>query len=127
MGHEEDCLDQNCGLCNGTVFTTQEGRQTSYFPSIDHGLLSPSGRISKRARAAALQREATRLFAGVILQPPIPQPTQQEQYRQQAKRLRDLSDRGMKRRAYAKEANRLETLAAELDRVSTQPQEARSR
>ena len=31
-------------------------------PSIDHSLLSPSGRVSKRARKAALKREQARLF-----------------------------------------------------------------
>lgn len=30
--------------------------------SIDHSLLSPNGRMSKRARAAAIKREAGRLF-----------------------------------------------------------------
>jgi hypothetical protein len=34
-------------------------------PCIDHGLLSPSGRMSKRARVAAMKRETARLFAGV--------------------------------------------------------------
>lgn len=31
-------------------------------PSIDHGLLSPSGRMSKQARKAAMEREAAKLF-----------------------------------------------------------------
>lgn len=31
-------------------------------PSIDHSLLSPSGRVSRRARQAALKREHDRLF-----------------------------------------------------------------
>lgn len=32
------------------------------WPSIDHGLLSPSGRTSKRARKAAMEREQERLW-----------------------------------------------------------------
>src|ERR1700690_1149210 len=32
------------------------------WPAIDHGLLSPSGHISNRARKAALKREHARLF-----------------------------------------------------------------
>lgn len=83
-------------------------------PSIDHSLLSPSGRMSKRARAVALKREAARLF------PPdfdwsraIPQPTKREQLLRQATHLRDLAAQGMKPRAYRKEAERLERLARE--------------
>ena len=86
-------------------------------PSIDHTLLSPSGRCSKAARAAAIQREGNRLF------PPgywdnILQPTAEQQLaekvatlRQSAGRLRDLAERGMSRRKYLKEAARLEAEA----------------
>jgi len=41
-------------------------------PTIDHGLLSPNGRMSKRAREAALKREATRLFPPGYWDKPVP-------------------------------------------------------
>lgn len=42
------------------------------------------------------------------------QPTEKERLLTQAKRLRDLADKGMATRKYTKEADRLEKLAAEL-------------
>ena len=80
-------------------------------PAIDHSLLSPSGHMSKRARQAALKRETGRLFAGVSLKGEVAQPSERERLLRQAKTLRDLASRGMKPRAYAKEADRLEALA----------------
>ena len=77
------------------------------WPSIDHSILSPSGKISKRARQAAIQREAEILFADVDLNPPVKQPTEAERLRRQASQLLDLANRGMKPIAYKR-------LAAEL-------------
>ena len=79
-------------------------------PSIDHSLLSPSGRMSKRARKAAMAREHDRLF------PPgywervnhTPQPTERERDLAHAKRLREFAARGMSVRKFTKEAERLE-------------------
>jgi len=85
------------------------------WPSIDHSLLSPSGKMSKRARKAALEREAIKLFDGINLNPPIPQPSEKTRLLRQAALLRDLAARGMKPRAYNKEAQRLEDIAARLD------------
>lgn len=86
----------------------------------DHGILSPSGKISKRARKAALKRLTDRLWPNgltreMLYGPGPAQPTEKERLLEQAKRLRDLADRGMARRKYTKEADRLEKLAAELD------------
>ena len=89
-------------------------------PSIDHSILSPSGRVSKRAREAALKREAERLF------PPgywdSPEPTEQEKraakalsLRRSATNLRELADRGMSRRKFTKQADAMEAEAAELE------------
>ena len=82
--------------------------QRKYWPSIDHSLLSPSGRMSKRARTAALKREGERLFAGLE---PIPEPTDKDKALAKAKSLRrhaanllDLAQRGMKPRAFPREA-----------------------
>jgi len=79
-------------------------------PTIDHTLLSPSGRASKRARMAALRREAARLF------PPgywddlrsVPQPSEEERARSQAARLREMADRGMSPRKFRREAAAIE-------------------
>lgn len=81
-------------------------------PGIDHGILSPSGRVSKRAREAALKREMARLFEGVDTSP-VAQPSERERLLQKARELRELAARGMKPRAYAKEAARLESLAGD--------------
>lgn len=84
-------------------------------PAIDHSLLSPSGRMSKRARKAALQREAARLFAGINLKGEAPQESERDRLLRTAQTLRDLANGGMKPRAYMKEAERLEALAKQYD------------
>lgn len=79
-------------------------------------LSSPSGRMSKRARAAADRRLSLALFGPSGLQcEPTPQPTEREKLLAQAARLRELADRGMKPRAYRKEAERLEKAVEESD------------
>ena len=87
-------------------------------PSIDHSLLSPSGRMSKRARKAAIAREGRRLFAD--LEPH--QETEQEKLtreidalKRSARNLLDLAARGMKPKAYPKEAAKLLALANQLE------------
>ena len=80
-------------------------------PSIDHSLLSPSGKMSKAARKRAIQRESSRLFEGVNISPKIEQPTEKEYLLRQASQLRELAARGMKPRAYLKRALELEEKA----------------
>lgn len=78
-------------------------------------LSSPSGRMSTRARAAAQQRLGRALFGpGGLQREPTPQPSERDRLLAQAARLRDLAARGMKPRAYSKEAARLEALARAL-------------
>lgn len=85
-------------------------------PSIDHGLLSPSGKMPKSARKAALKREYDKLFpkdefpngTGHALPK---QPTDKEYLLKQATELRDLATRGMKTRVYNKKADELEAQA----------------
>lgn len=87
-------------------------------PSIDHSLLSPSGRCSKRARAAAEKREAARLFPPGYWDTPAPTAEakqQAERLRRTAQTLRDLAARGMKRRKYTAEASKLEAEANQLE------------
>lgn len=89
---------------------------TTHRPSIDHSILSPSGRVSKRARRAALERARVELFGPNGLERPglPPQPSERERLLAHAARLRDLAARGMKSRAFIKEATRLETEAENL-------------
>ena len=88
-------------------------------PAIDHSLLSPSGRMSKRAREAALRREAARLFPLGTFSRPEPTAAEQAQVKAQmllrsAANLRDLAARGMSVRKFIKQAERLEAEAAAL-------------
>ena len=90
-------------------------------PSCDHGLLSPSGKMSKRARKAAEKRLFEKLFPrdefpnGIPVNQLPKQPTKKERLLRQATELRELASRGMKPRAYAKKADELEAQAALLD------------
>lgn len=85
-------------------------------PSIDHTILSPSGRVSKRAREAALKREHDRLFPPGFWDEPA---KTQEQLRQEkattlrrsAAHLRELAERGMSRKKFLREAAKLEEQA----------------
>ena len=94
-------------------------------PSIDHTLLSPSGRVSKRARAAALKREHDRLFPpGFWDEPPK---TQQQiaqdkvaSLRRSAKNLRDLAERGMSTRKFTKEADKQEAEALAIEKAAAE-------
>lgn len=92
-------------------------------PGMDHGPLSPSGRVSKAARKATLRRETARLF------PPgywdTPAPTEAEARAASAERmlrsaatLRELAARGMKPIAYRREADKLEAEARALGGAS---------
>lgn len=94
------------------------------WPSIDHSQLSPNGRVSKRARKAMHTVNAALLFppelqAEIRANRRANQPTKQERLRRQAANLRDLAARGMKPRAFPKEAARLEAEAAALDGSET--------
>lgn len=85
------------------------------WPCIDHSLLSPNGHMSKRARTAALTRETARIFEGVDLTPKLPpQPSKRDRLLQEATRCRELASRGMRPRAFIKQAEMCERQAAEL-------------
>lgn len=74
-------------------------------------LASPSGRISKRALRAAQERIRKALFGEGLERPAIAQPSERETLIRHADELQGLADRGMKPRAYAREAARLRKLA----------------
>ena len=85
-------------------------------PSIDHTILSPSGRCSKRARDAAMKREAAKLFPPGFWDKPASTPEdlakqKADVLRRTAKTLRDLAARGMNCRRYTREAAKLEEQA----------------
>jgi len=77
---------------------------------------SPSGRMSKRARAAAERRLSLALFGPDGLQKkPTDQPSNRERLLRQAAILRGLAERGMSVKKFTKEAAKLEAQAAKGD------------
>ena len=87
---------------------------------LDHSMLSPSGRVSNRARNAALERQ----FGGEnkittrelhLARLAAIQPTQAERLRREAERLRSFAAGGMRVRAFTKEAARLDAEADALE------------
>lgn len=85
----------------------------------DHGILSPSGRISKRARELHLKRTVDRLWPNGCTREDIHgsgpmQPTKKEKLLSQAVKLRDLASRGMSTKKFNREADRLEEEASKL-------------
>ena len=77
-------------------------------PAIDHGILSPSGNVSKRAERAAKERMRRELFGDGLEYPSCPQESKRDSLLRRAKELRELAARGMSPRKYAREAERLE-------------------
>ena len=89
-------------------------------PSIDHSILSPSGRVSGAARKAALKHEHDRLFPPEYWDPPAKTEVElrherSEVLRRSAANLRDLASRGMNTKTYLRKAKELETEAAALE------------
>ena len=88
-------------------------------PSIDHTILSPSGRVSKRARAAALKREHDRLFPPGYWNEPTKTDAEKarekaDSLRRSAANLRQLAEKGMSVRKFTRAAERMEAEAAAL-------------
>jgi hypothetical protein len=86
-------------------------------PGVDHTYLSPSGRVSKRAREEATRRTAEALFgpnSGFQGWGEVKQPSERARLLRQAAELRDLAARGMHPRKYPKIAAALEARAAAL-------------
>jgi hypothetical protein len=92
-------------------------------PSIDHGILSPNGRVSKRTRKLTLERVKQQLFPegfNAMCAPKVEQPSAKERLLCQASELRALADRGMKPRAYRRKADELEAQANQIETQQTQ-------
>lgn len=88
-------------------------------PCVDHSILSPSGRCSKRARDAAMKREEARLFPPGFWDPPAKSEAQFRDDKiasleRQVKELRALASRGMQVRAFTRAADRFEEQLAQL-------------
>ena len=79
----------------------------------DHGILSPSGRVSKRSRKAALERARKEIFGplGLVREDYTRQPTETESLLKRAQELRKWAALGLKPRAHLREAIRLEAKA----------------
>lgn len=89
-------------------------------PGLDHGILSPSGKVSKRAREAALERAARDIFGPEGLRPEPPKMESEiENLERRAATLRGLAQRGMKPKAYRAEADALEAEAMRLRREAS--------
>lgn len=89
-------------------------------PTIDHSVLSPNGKVSGRARKAALKRESDKLFPPGFWDAPDKTPEQKrkearKQLLQHAERLEDLANRGMHPRKYRKEAAKARSEAKALE------------
>ena len=80
---------------------------------MDHSVLSPSGRVSKRAEKAAKERVRRELFGDGLAFPSCQQPSKRESLLRQSQDLRELAARGLKPRAHIKLAAALENEANE--------------
>jgi hypothetical protein len=100
---------------------SEEQRSYGYRgPSIDHTVLSPSGRVSKAARKAALKSEAARLFPPGFWSEPQKSAAEQGRekaasLRRSAANLRHLAALGMSKRKFTRAAERMEAEAAALE------------
>jgi len=93
-------------------------------PAIDHTILSPSGKVSRRAREQALRREHDRLFPPGFWTPTEPDEAKKRAdraatLRRSAQNLRDLAARGMSPRKFAREADSLEQEALDIEGTDT--------
>lgn len=86
-------------------------------PTIDHSVLSPNGRVSKRARAAKMAIEHAKLFEGVELAPPPAPPTKADRLARLQRELINLRARaaaGERARYHTRQADLCERLIAQL-------------
>jgi 5-methylcytosine-specific restriction endonuclease McrA len=111
-------LCQGCNISEGAR-NARLGRGVptrQYNPGVDHSLLSPSGHMSKAARARALERTRVELFGPAGLAAPTgPKVDPKQNLLREAALLRDLAARGMSVRKYTKQAEKLEAEAARMN------------
>lgn len=89
-------------------------------PAVDHSGLSPSGRVSKRARKAWMDVQAARLFPPGYWDEPIQTPAEANaakalRLRRSAATLREMADRGMSQARFRKQADALDAQADVLE------------
>lgn len=82
-------------------------------PTVDHSTLSPSGKVSSRARKAAQERAREELFGDGLAFPQTEQPTERERLLRRIAELEELAGRGMGPRKHWREAKRLRKLLEE--------------
>lgn len=117
MRTPEDIVNHEILCCVSGLVSTPLPPRTADTMSDVIALASPSGRMSKRALVAAQKRISIALFGpGGMPRPGLrPQPTKAESLRREAANLRDLAARGMRPRAFNKQADWCEAEAARLD------------
>jgi hypothetical protein len=81
-------------------------------PSIDHGILSPSGHVSRRSERLAKAEARRVLFPDGFPEPIRPMVSERESLLRNAAQLRELAARGMKPRAFIRQAEMLEARAS---------------
>lgn len=81
---------------------------------MDHGILSPSGKVSRRAERAAKERIRKELLPKGIPGPQEIQISEKEYLLRRATELRMWADRGFRPRKHRKEADSLELEANKL-------------
>lgn len=89
---------------------------------LDHSSISPSGRVSKRARKQAAARLSAQLWPDGCSKEDIcgkaPEPTPAENaeaLRRYARTLRDLADKGVSPRKYLRKAEEMEVEALAIE------------
>lgn len=87
---------------------------THWFDDFDHGILSPSGHVSKRARKATEAKLRQNIMDAIAALPQPKQPSKKANLLRQAAELRVLAARGMCIRKYPKMAAEMEAYAATL-------------
>lgn len=95
------------------------GFPARFRPAIDQSYLSPSGRVSQRAKRVSDERVRRELFPPgfwdwLTQSRPMTDAEKAASLRAAAMNLRELADRGMRPRAHRREADRLDALAADL-------------
>mgnify|MGYP001593753176 FL=1 len=95
------------------------GTYMTVLDDFDHGILSPSGRVSKRTRKVALAKLAARVNDAMAAAEESRQASFEaklpQHLRQQATELRRLADLGMRPKAHRYLASKLEAEADRLD------------
>jgi hypothetical protein len=87
----------------------------------DHGILSPSGRVSNRTRKAAERKLRQAVSNAIAACPPKPQPSERQRLLWRLRDVRDWHARGMYPRKFKREIAELESRLATLPDLGESP------